>query len=125
MKYLLDTHTLLWWLSDDIKLSAYAKSIIANPNNIVFVSSASTWEITIKKSLGKLKSPDNLEQAIGECGFLHLSITIKHSIEVANLPKLHEDPFDRIIIAQAISENLSIITKDNIIPNYPVNIVKA
>jgi PIN domain nuclease of toxin-antitoxin system len=125
MNYLLDTHTLLWWLMDDINLSASAKSIIAEPNNIIFVSSATTWEITIKKSLNKLESPDNLEKIIKDCGFLPLPITIAHSIAVGSLVRIHDDPFDRIIIAQAIVENLIIITRDAIIPNYPVNIVKA
>ena len=125
MNCLLDTHTLLWCLANDPSLSAQARAIIAEPSNIIFVSSASTWEITIKKSLGKLKAPDNLEQAIGDCRFLQLPITITHSIMVGTLPQIHEDPFDRVLIAQAAIENLTLITRDNIMPKYSVAVVKA
>jgi PIN domain nuclease of toxin-antitoxin system len=125
VSYLLDTHVLLWWLEDNPTLAAESKKIISNPNNLVFVSPVSTWEITIKKALGKLDAPDNLEQVISECGFDNLPITIRHTIYVENLENHHEDPFDRLLISQAIIENLSIITRDNKIIQYKVPTVIA
>ena len=88
MSYLLDTHVLLWWLEDNPTLAAESKKIISNPNNLVFVSPVSTWEITTKKALGKLDASDNLEQVILECCFDNLPITIKHTIQVNFLHKL-------------------------------------
>ena len=124
MNYLLDTHVLLWWLADS-PISIQAKNAISNPQNIIFVSSVTTWEIVIKKSLGKLQAPDNLEETIKACSFLPLPITIGHSIAISNLPQVHDDPFDRMLVAQAISEKLAIITRDNIIPDYQIPIIKA
>ena len=80
MSYLLDTHTFIWWIQDNLNLSYKSKEVISNPNNLIFVSSVNTWEITIKKSLGKLKVPDNLESIILKCGFEVLPITIKHTL---------------------------------------------
>ena len=125
MNYLLDTHTLLWWLADEPGLSTKARSVISDPHNMIFVSSASTWEITIKKALGKLIAPSNLGQVITECGFLELPITITHSVAVGNLSTIHDDPFDRIIIAQALTEKLSIVTRDSIIPQYKIPVIQA
>jgi PIN domain nuclease of toxin-antitoxin system len=120
MSYLLDTHTLLWWLEDNPVLSTKAKKIISNPNNLVFVSPVNSWEITIKKALGKLIAPDNLEQVILKSGFDVLPINITHTIFIENLPNHHEDPFDRLLIAQAMTEKLTIITRDSKIAQYQV-----
>ena len=125
MSYLLDTHTLLWWLEDNPTLTQISKRIISNPNNLIFVSPVNTWEITIKKALGKIEAPNNLEQVILECGFDHLHITIKHTIFVENLENHHEDPFDRLLIAQAITEELTIITRDSKITQYKVPTILA
>lgn len=125
MSYLLDTHALLWWLEDDSTLSIEARKIISNPNNLIFVSPINTWEITIKKALGKLKAPDNLEEIILQYGFAHLPINIKHTLFIENLENFHEDPFDRLLIAQAIVEGLSIITRDAKIIQYNVPTVIA
>lgn len=125
MSYLLDTHTLLWWLEDNPTLTQISKRIISNPNNLIFVSPVNTWEITIKKALGKIEAPNNLEQVILECGFDHLPITIKHTIFVENLENHHEDPFDRLLIAQAITEELTIITRDSKITQYKVPTILA
>ena len=125
MSYLLDTHTLLWWLEDNPTLTQISKRIISNPNNLIFVSPVNTWEITIKKALGKIEAPNNLEQVILECGFDHLPITIKHTIFVENLENPHEDPFDRLLIAQAITEELTIITRDSKITQYKVPTILA
>ena len=125
MSYLLDTHTLLWWLEDNPSLSFESKKIISNPNNLIFVSPVNTWEITIKKALGKLETPEDLEQAILDCSFNHLPITIKHTIFVENLENHHDDPFDRLLIAQAKIEGLTIITRDNKITRYNVPVITA
>jgi PIN domain nuclease of toxin-antitoxin system len=116
---------LLWWFADDARLSKNIKNIIADANNSIFVSSASTWEIIIKSSSGKLKPIDNLEQAVSDCGFIPLPITIDHSIAISTLPRLHQDPFDRMILAQSITENLKIITNDEMVLKYKVNAIKA
>ncbi len=99
MSYLLDTHTLLWWLSDHPTLSEEARNIIAAPENIIFVSAASAWEIGIKKAIGKLEAPEDLETAIAVNHFETLPITITDGLSVEKLPNYHQDPFDRMLIA--------------------------
>lgn len=116
--YLLDTHILLWWLSDDKKLEKNIRDLIAKPTNNVMVSVVSMWEITIKKSLGKLTVPDNLKEAIYANEFEILSINADHALYVEHLPAIHNDPFDRLLIAQSIVEDLTFITADEIIPKY-------
>lgn len=120
MKLLLDTHTLIWWLANNPTLSEDAKKAISNPDNIVFVSAASAWEMAIKKSLGKLNAPEDLEIQIEKHNFQPLPITITHSVAVGDLPWHHKDPFDRIIIAQAICESATIITRDKKFALYNV-----
>jgi len=125
MSYLLDTHTFIWWIEDNLNLSYQSKQIISNPNNLIFISSVNTWEITIKKSLGKLNVPSNLEEIILQCGFDVLPIAIKHTLFIENLDKHHDDPFDRLLISQAIIENLTIITRDEKIIKYKVPYILA
>jgi PIN domain nuclease of toxin-antitoxin system len=125
MSYLLDTHTLLWWLSENPLLSTQAKIIISTPENLIFVSAASAWEISIKKAIGKLDAPDDLEQAIVYNNFIPLEITIKDGDLAGKLPNYHNDPFDRMLIAQAMNNNLTIITKDSKIPQYQVKTIRA
>ncbi|MDJ0577222.1 MAG: type II toxin-antitoxin system VapC family toxin [Xenococcaceae cyanobacterium MO_234.B1] len=125
MSYLLDTHTLLWWLSENPILSTQAKAIISTPQNLIFVSAVSAWEISIKKAIGKLEAPDDLEQAITHNNFTPLEITIKDGNLAGQLPNYHNDPFDRMLIAQAINNNLTIITKDSKIPQYQVKTILA
>lgn len=124
MKYLLDTHALLWWLGGN-SISSEAYDIIANPKNKIFISSVSSWEIVIKKSLGKLNAPDNLAQAISVNNFIELPITISHTLIVANLALYHQDPFDRLLIAQATYEQLPIISRDIIFSQYNIQLIKA
>lgn len=119
--YLIDTHILLWWLSDDKKLSKKISALIADPDNHILVSAVSAWEIAIKKSLDKLKAPDNLKEILKKNGFELLSITIDHALEIEQLPKIHNDPFDRLLIAQCKVENLIFVTIDKIIPKYKIN----
>ncbi len=126
MSFLLDTHTLLWAILDDNKLSGTAKRYITDVQNVCYFSIASLWEITIKHSLGAL----DLKMPLRECfdiitdtGFIELPITRQHLLKLQNLPNHHKDPFDRILIAQAIYEKLAIITKDGIIPKYDINTI--
>lgn len=120
MLYLLDTHILLWWLSENENLSSKAKKLIANPENTIFVSSASAWEIAIKKALGKLSSPDNLEKTLQENNFIPLDVTIPHALAAGKLPPYHQDPFDRMLATQSKLENLTLITHDRIFKKYKV-----
>jgi len=126
MNLLLDTHTLIWLLEGDELLSAVAKEQIENPANTNFVSVATFWEIAIKISLNKLKmqiSIENLKQLIWENGIEILPITIENALFVRQLPFYHKDPFDRLLIAQAINENMILVSKDELIPLYHVQTV--
>jgi len=123
MKTLLDTHALLWWLADDPALSVEARTIISSTKNIIFVSSASIWEISIKKNLGKLIAPDDLEIAISDSGFQTLNIAPSHAHFAGSLPRHHEDPFDRMLIAQAKLEDLTLITHDKRFKNYEIPLI--
>ena len=125
MKYLLDTHALLWWLSNDTSLSDQAQVRIASPENLIFVSAVSAWEISIKKAIGKLEAPDNLEDAIINNRFEALPISIGDGIVAGKLPLHHKDPFDRMLIAQAINYNLIIITRDGQFERYGVKLLGA
>ena len=123
MNYLLDTHTLIWFLNGDDKLSKNAKEAIENPNNLKIVSIASIWEIAIKISLDKFRFEKGFKkflELIENNGFEIIPITFEHAITVAALEFTHRDPFDRLIIAQAISDKLTIITKDEYIEKYDV-----
>ncbi len=127
MKYLLDTHTFLWFVLDDKRISTKAKSIIKDSKNEIYFSAASAWEIAIKTKLDRLKIKGDLESFIIEQlstnSFVPLSITISHSLYTERLPQFHKDPFDRIIIAQSKVEKLSLISKDKNIKKYKVPIV--
>jgi PIN domain nuclease of toxin-antitoxin system len=125
VQLLLDTHTLIWWLANDRTLSNKAKKAIASIDNIVFVSAASAWEIAIKKTIGKLTAPDDLAEQIEKKNFQSLPIEIHHALAVEKLPLHHSDPFDRILIAQALCENLTIVTRDRKFNAYSIPIVKA
>ena len=124
-RFLLDTHTFLWWLADDPRLGGDARSAIADNRNPVFVSAAMGWEITIKKALGKIEAPDNLDAVVEEEGFEHLPITFYHAEQAGVLPNHHKDPFDRMLVAQAQAEGLVIVTADHIIPQYGVRTLPA
>jgi PIN domain nuclease of toxin-antitoxin system len=115
MRFLIDTHILIWHLEDDEQLSFYYGQLIENPANSIFVSIVSFWEIAIKSSLGKLslsRSIDEIVLEIERSTSTVLPIEPTHTIRVAQLPFLHKDPFDRMIIAQALSEDFSIMTAD-------------
>lgn len=124
-RLLLDTPAFLWWLADAPQLGAKAREAIGNPSNQVFISAASGWEISIKRALGKLEAPANLDHLLEEEGFLHLPITFFHGEQAGQLPRHHADPFDRILIAQAQAEGLTIITSDARIPAYGIRTLPA
>ncbi|MBY0292636.1 MAG: type II toxin-antitoxin system VapC family toxin [Alphaproteobacteria bacterium] len=125
MSYLLDTHILLWWLADDSALSSKVRSLISDEENLIFVSAASIWEIVIKKSLGKLKVPDNLGEVLKVSHFKNLPMTLEHVLEIGHLPHHHNDPFDRMLVAQANCSRLTIITADKKLLLYNVLSMKA
>lgn len=118
MHVLLDTHIFIWWLNDDIHLSKKARSFIADADDI-YVSSASVLEAAIKVQIGKLDLDINLlASSIASEGFIELPVSVKHALSVLTLPHHHRDPFDRILIAQAMSEPLRFITADQSLQAY-------
>lgn len=125
MKYLLDTHIILWWLTEPNKIANKARKIICDKKENIFISSASFWEMAIKKSIGKLILPGNIIEILSGEGFEILPITAKESLSVADLPLIHADPFDRMLIIQAKLNDLVLITCDEKIINYPVVTLKA
>ena len=123
MKILLDTNALIWFANGDKKLSQNAIDSIENPENEKFVSVASIWEIAIKKSIGKLDFPfdlNNLVDILENNGFFILDILSKHATAIEILPLVHRDPFDRIIFAQALTEEMQLISVDKIFDDYLV-----
>lgn len=125
MNLLLDTHALLWWLDDSPELSNKARKAIADEANAVYVSAASVWEISIKRALGKLQTPPGLLREIERHRFSPLSISLPHAHEVERLPHHHADPFDRMLIAQARLEKLTLVTRDRNIRRYRVARLEA
>lgn len=117
-RLLVDTHALLWWLTDDAALSPTAREELADPANEPLVSTASVWEIAIKRSLGKLTAPDDLPDRIVDEGFAWLPVSAMHAWQVRDLPAHHRDPFDRLLVAQALIERLPIITTDARFKDY-------
>jgi PIN domain nuclease of toxin-antitoxin system len=125
VRLLLDTHVLLWWLSDDVSLSPEAREAIADTNSRIAVSAATAWEIGIKNALGKLVVPDDLEQQLEANDFEPLPITIADSLASGRLPRYHDDPFDRMLVAQAQARNLTLVTRDLRLAEYGVSMLHA
>ena len=125
MNVLLDTHILIWALENNSKLSENARNVITAGRNMVFVSSASVWEISIKKSIGKLKAPDNLLEELLSHRFSLLDINAEHAQLAGELPLIHKDPFDRILVAQAKIEKLTLISADSQFAEYEVKLLKG
>lgn len=117
-RFLLDTHVLLWWLDDSPELGPRCKELIADQRNQIYVSAATTWEISIKKALGKLEAPDDIDSIVEDEGFSKLPINLYHGQLAGSLPMLHRDPFDRMLIAQAQAEGLILMTSDGNIGLY-------
>ena len=125
MKYLLDTHSLLWTIFEPDKLSAEAQEIILDRNNIICISIISLWEISIKQNIGRLNIPDKFYEVVRQGGFEILSLTISQIEQYKTLPLYHRDPFDRMLIVQAQQQKLIFITRDSEINKYDVEIVMA
>ena len=126
MKLLLDSHAFLWWLGDDPKLKAEARRAMADPSSVVNVSAATIWELSIKSSLGKLDLGNvDLVEEIERNAFVELPMTARHSLGAGTLPHHHEDPFDRMLIAQAQHEGLTIVTRDSAFRAYGVPILST
>ena len=126
MTILLDTRLLLWWLEGGSRLPQTARRLVADPENTVFVSAVSLWEIWLKRSLGKLKLPKNFEEVLAAESFENLPLTGEQAREVARLPWLHRDPFDRMLVAQARVSRLRLLTADETVAAYgdPVLLAK-
>lgn len=124
MKLLLDSHAFLWWLAEDPKLSAEARQAVADASSTVHVSAATVWELSIKASLGKLDlGGADLVEEIEENDFLELHMTARHALAAGSLPRHHDDLFDRMLIAQARTEGLTIITRDPAFRAYGIAIL--
>lgn len=123
MSLLLDTHILLWWLADDPLLPDAARAAISSPSNEVIVSAAVVWEIAIKKAVGRLDAPDDLLDVLTTNDFQTLEITASHALLAGTLPPHHSDPFDRMMIAQARAENLTLVSVDERFPHYDVELL--
>jgi len=120
MRLLLDTHVLLWWLADDPALSPDVRKQIASHQNLVYVSAVSVWEIVVKQALGKLAIAKDWADALEEDGFRRLPVTWEHALRVGQLPDVHRDPFDRLLVAQAAGEDLVLVTHDRLLEGYGV-----
>lgn len=129
MKVLLDTHAFLWFIAGDTELGSYARQLIEEPNNERYLSVASVWEITIKSSLGRLTVPTPpsslLRDHVWANGINLLAIRPEHFNELHRLPYHHKDPFDRLLIAQAIQEGMILLTKDHVFGDYNVRVAWA
>ncbi|CAH0440281.1 MULTISPECIES: type II toxin-antitoxin system VapC family toxin [Ralstonia solanacearum species complex] len=125
MRLLLDTHVFLWATSGDSKLTKAAQAVILNADE-VFVSAASIWEISIKAALNKIEADvDALIAEIGAAGFRELPVTAAHAAAVRTLPDIHRDPFDRILVAQAITEPLRLMTVDDNVTKYTELVIRV
>ena len=120
-RYLADTHILLWALGDDKRLPERHREILLSSAE-VFFSAASVWEIAIKKSLGKLKAPDCLAELLPQAGFRALDVTPIHAEAISDLPPHHADPFDRLLIAQARVEKMTLLTVDAQFSRYNISL---
>ncbi len=125
MKLLLDTHVVLWWLDDPLLLSLAAREAIADPTNEVLVSAAVCWEIAIKRGLGKLTAPADLRGALQSCGFIELNVTPEHALATESLAMHHRDPFDRMLVAQALVEGATVVSRDPFVAAYGIPTITA
>lgn len=123
MRYLLDTHVFLWWACEPEKISEKIALLIRNRENEILFSTASSWEVQIKAGIGKLSFSDEWENIVSreieKNGFQVLPVTLQHTFALKDLPPLHKDPFDRMLIAQALAEGLTLVTDDKFIRQYP------
>lgn len=123
MRLLLDTHVLIWW-DEGARLSAAARSAIETADQ-VYVSAVSAWEIAIKVSLGRLRPTRTLTQAVEDSGFEELPVRLRHADQLTRLAPLHRDPFDRMLVAQAVAERLTLVSRDRALARYQVPLIAA
>jgi PIN domain nuclease of toxin-antitoxin system len=122
VRLLLDTPVVLWWLSEDPVLKDDTKKLIKDTPD-VYLSVATTWELAIKQKIGKLTGPDDLLERVQGAGFTHLAISFQHAVTAGRLPLIHRDPFDRMFVAQARCEGLTLVTHDSDIQKYEVDML--
>lgn len=128
MKFLPDTHLLLWAAGEPGKMSKAAREIIDDPSNDLYFSAVSIWEIAIKRALGRASfqtDPQRMQRLLLANGYIELALTSDHALVVLSLPPIHQDPFDRILVAQAVSEGITLLTADSDIAQYPGPIRKV
>jgi len=126
-RFLLDTRAFLWWITDDPRLSPAAREAIADGSSKVYLSAVSVWEMVTEMDLGRLELPENTESFIArqlqQNGFRPLAMTLPHALAVRHLPPLHEDPFDRLLVAQARHEELALVSGDEAVRRCPVDVI--
>jgi PIN domain nuclease of toxin-antitoxin system len=125
MRLLIDSHVVVWWLDNPAKLSPIARAALQDPSNEVFLSAASVWELGLKMAKGKLHMPPGFAEVLAQDGFENLDISVAHASRSMELPPHHADPFDRILIAQALLEGMVLVTRDGYIPSYDVPVMEA
>ncbi|MGI4895985.1 MAG: type II toxin-antitoxin system VapC family toxin [Janthinobacterium lividum] len=123
MNLLLDTHVLLWWLTDDERLPERMRVAVGDGENEVLVSAATAWEMSIKAALGKLTVPEDLRGELRQQGFTELPVTVEDGLAAGALPRHHDDPFDRMLIAQAVRGGLQLLTVDRRFGDYDVRLL--
>lgn len=124
MRLLTDTHALIWALGEPSKLPRRVEDKLRDPAVLVYVSAANTWEIAIKSALGKIDADlGEVVEAVRELGFIELAVTMEHCRRLEQLPSLHRDPFDRILVAQALDEGLTLVTHDDVLEDYPAPVL--
>lgn len=127
MKLLLDTHAFLWWIGDDARLPARARKALADGANEILFSCVSAWEIAVKQELGRLRLPEPagrfVPAQLRRNGFAVLPVQLRHALGVGTLPPLHRDPFDRLLVAQALAEELTLVSGDRQIRRYPAKVI--
>ena len=119
MRLLLDTHVFIWWCADDARLGPVERDAIRDPANDIFLSAVSVWEIMIKQALGRLRVPELPSAVAARLGMQSLPITVKHAEATSALPPFHRDPFDRMLVAQARVESLTLVSSDPAVRSYP------
>lgn len=125
MRLLVDSHVIVGWLEDPSQLKPRLRSLLHDPENAVYFSSASVWELCLKKAKGKLKLSDDFVDILIDDGFEELPVTSRHGIRASELPPIHQDPFDRMLIAQSLEEGLMLATHDRFILRYEVPTILA
>lgn len=120
MKFLLDTHIFVWWMLESKKLDKSINNILKDSRNEVFLSIVSVWEVVIKKQKGRLKVPKDWKETLLESNFSILPVNLRHTYAIEKLPQYHKDPFDRILVAQAITEKCTLITDDEKVKKYKI-----